>query len=71
MIRFLFFAGHASAGSVGGMNLALCAVNMAEAAGSSIGKELLAEIYATVAVNVKLIMPSFVHFVAVSKLNTC
>ena len=49
-----------------GINLALSAVNLAEAAGDTLPTETLAEVYATAAVAIKLHSPSVLQFVAVS-----
>lgn len=57
--------GHLKGGSPWGLNLALCAVNMGEAAKESIPRWLLAEIYATSALQVKAALPDRLHFMAV------
>ncbi len=58
--------GHVVVGRAAGMNLALGAINMAEAAGKSIPAELLAEVYATVALSIKLGFPRWLQFLSVS-----
>ena len=59
--------GHVKAGLCGtGINLALSAVNLAEAAGEELATETLAEVYATAAVAIKLHSPGLLQFVAVS-----
>jgi hypothetical protein len=64
----LHLTGHVKAGNRGtGINLALSAVNLAEAAGDTVSTETLAEIYATAAVAIKLHAFTFLQFAAVSK----
>ena len=62
--------GHASTSTMGGINLAICAVNLAEAGAQTMGTETLAEIYATAAMTVKLSFPSFMQFLAVSTFSS-
>ncbi len=47
-------------GSLSGINLALCAVNLGESAGDSVAPDALAEIYATAALTVRMNLPAFV-----------
>ena len=65
-LSLFVYAGHLKGGSLWGLNLALCAVNMGEAAKESIPRWLLAEIYATSALQVKAALPDRLHFMAVS-----
>ena len=48
------------------VNLALCSVNLAEAARQAMPVETKAEIYATAAITVRLAFPSALQFFAVS-----
>ena len=57
-------------GSMSGVNLALCAVNLAEAASDSLAADALAEIYATAALTVRMNFPESMHFMAVSIIHT-
>jgi len=60
----LHLTGHVSLSLTGSINLALCTVNMAEAAGPNIQSESLAEIYASAALTLKMKCASSLHFVA-------
>ena len=60
------FKGHVKASTVQTLTLALCAVNLAEAAGCAIPTETMAEIYATAAVTVKMCLPGILQIISVS-----
>lgn len=62
----LHLTGHISMSFTAGINLALCAVNLAEAAGPSIQPDTLAEVFATAALTLRVKCPSTLHFLAVS-----
>jgi hypothetical protein len=55
-----------SHGMWAGVNLALCAVNLGDAAGDMLPKDNLAEIYALAAMTIRLFFPIRCHFLAVS-----
>ena len=65
-LNIVYRSGHARAGAIGGLHLALCAVNMAEAAGSAMSNDVRADIYATAAISAKLGLPAPLHFLMVS-----
>ena len=58
LILPVIISGHYHMGHAAGINLALCAVNLAEAAGDHMPVGKLAEIYATAALTVRLSFPS-------------
>ncbi|XP_076446887.1 sterol regulatory element-binding protein 1-like [Babylonia areolata] len=60
----LHLTGHQQGSSLSGLHMALSAVNMAEVARDSISRWLLAEIYATSAVQAKAALPSCFSFLA-------
>ncbi|KAL8615034.1 hypothetical protein ACOMHN_057938 [Nucella lapillus] len=60
----LHLTGHQKGSSLWGLQVALCAVNMAEAATDSLPRWLMAEIYATSAVQAKAALPSYLHCLA-------
>jgi len=49
-----------------GVNLALCAVNLAEAAGNAVSRGMMAEVYATAGVTTRLHFPASLQIVTVS-----
>ncbi len=51
-------SGHCHVGHVSGINLALCSVNLAEAADDSLPAGKLAEVYATAALTAALSFPT-------------
>lgn len=53
----LHLAGHVPGSSWWGVNLSLCAINMAEAAGDALPLTQLAEIYATCAIRIQISLP--------------
>ena len=59
-------SGHISAGSMSGVNLALGAVNLAEAAGNAVSRGMMAEIYATAGVTTRLHFPASLQIITVS-----
>ena len=61
----LHLTGHGSSGAMSSINLALCAVNLAEASADAMSTETMAEIYTTAAIDIKLNLPS-IQFLAVS-----
>ena len=58
----LHLTGQAKQSRWGGVNLALCAVNMAEAAGGAMPPSMRAEIYATAAITARVHLPSPLRF---------
>jgi len=48
------------------LNLALCTVNLAEAAGDCLKRELMAEIYVLVAVTLRPLLPTKLYFISVN-----
>lgn len=63
------FSGHLQGGKLWGLNLALCAVNIGEAAKDALPRWLLAEIYATSALQARDVLPDRMHFLAVISLS--
>ncbi|XP_076467423.1 sterol regulatory element-binding protein 1-like [Babylonia areolata] len=64
MLNQLHLTGHQKGSALWGLNLALCAVNMGETAKETIPRWLLAEIYATSALQAKAALPDWLQFVA-------
>ena len=60
------FLGHVRVGTVAGVNLGLCSVNLAEAASNALPLDTMAEIYATAGIGTKLFFPTSLQFLAVS-----
>ena len=58
--------GHQKGSRLFGLNLALCSVNMGETAKETIPRWMLAEIYATTALQAKSALPDRLQFLAVS-----
>lgn len=65
----MFVLDHAAQSMWSGVNLALSAVNLGDAAGDMLPKDKLAEIYALAAMTIRLFFPVRCHFMAVSKHN--
>ena len=63
----LHLTGHNGGSTLMGINLALCSVNLAEAANDALTREQCAEIYATSALAVKTTFPDKMQFMAVSR----
>ena len=68
MYWYALLAGRVSVGAWSGVNLGLCAVNMAEVSGQVLPAETRAEIYATAALSVKMAFPAALQFMAVSEI---
>ncbi|KAL8576347.1 hypothetical protein ACOMHN_048914 [Nucella lapillus] len=64
ILNQLHLTGHQKGSGWWGLNLALCAVNMGEAAKETIPRWLLAEIYATSALQAKAALPDRLQFMA-------
>ena len=64
----LHLTGHAKQSTLSGINLGLCTLNMAEAAGSTLASNLLAEMYATNAITARVHYPKALQFLTVSNL---
>ena len=62
----LHLAGRVGLNSWTGVTVGLCSVNLAEVAGSTLLPEISAEIYATVALSVRMALPSTFQFLSVS-----
>lgn len=62
----IHLTGHVPGGSMWGLNLTMCAVNMAEAAGRTITVAQKAEIFATAAVRLEASLPWNLLFLKVS-----
>nr|KAG5698523.1 hypothetical protein BaRGS_023226 [Batillaria attramentaria] len=60
----LHLTGHLTGGRLWGLNLALCAVNMGETAKDTLPRWMLAEIYATSALQAKAALPASMQFLA-------
>ena len=58
--------GHATVGSMSAVNLALCSVNLAEAAHNTLPQETLAEIFATAALALRVAMHGTLQIFSVS-----
>ena len=58
--------GKVSQGVWSGLNLSLCAVNLGNVAGHTLPTDKLAEMYALMAMTVRLYLPSAFHFIVVS-----
>jgi len=58
--------GNVSQGVWSGVNLSLCAVNLGNVAGHTLATDKLAEIYALMAMTVRLYLPTAFHFLVVS-----
>lgn len=65
-IDFNQFLGHVPGSSWWGVNLSLCAINMAEAAGDALPLTQLAEIYATCAIRIQISLPWKLKYLSVS-----
>jgi len=59
-------AGNVNQGVWSGVNLSLCAVNLGNVAGHMLPTDKLAEIYALMAMTVRLYLPTSFHFIVVS-----
>ena len=59
-------AGKVSQGVWSGLNLSLCAVNLGNVAGHTLPTDKLAEMYALMAMTVRLYLPTAFHFLVVS-----
>ena len=68
--HLLCYTGQKRVNAVSGLNLALCTVNLAEAAGDTIVPETLAEMYATAALGLRVEFSGPVQFLAVSMLRS-
>lgn len=64
--NFNQFLGHVPGSSWWGVNLSLCAINMAEAAGDALPLTQLAEIYATCAIRIQISLPWKLKYLLVS-----
>ena len=58
--------GKVSQGVWSGLNLSLCAVNLGNVAGHTLPTDKLAEMYALMAMTVRLYLPTAFHFLVVS-----
>ena len=58
--------GNARFGRLSGLNLALCAVNLAEASSDQMEPSGVAQIYATAAVSMRIISPTYFQLFTVS-----
>ena len=62
---FVLVPGHVPGSSWWGVNLCLCAINMAEAAGDALPLTQLAEIYATCAIRIQTTLPGKFRYFSV------
>lgn len=62
---FVLVTGHVPGSSWWGVNLCLCAINMAEAAGDALPLTQLAEIYATCAIRIQTTLPGKFRYFSV------